>query len=119
MQRLDKFYSDIIRSSKNGEDAIADMFLLSVKNYDRSLESFADDLCGQWEVKYKGKISTEESAEFFYTLFCFITNEFSPEQNFSASDWQALYDSVIAAEDELDIEYLQNYFSIFLARGIM
>lgn len=119
MQRLDKFYSDIIRSSKSSKKSLGERFLSAVKNYDNSLESFAEDLLSHWEKNYKEQYSAEESAEFFYKLFSFITNEFSKEQNFSADEWQALYDSVIAAEDELDLGLLEGYFSIFLDRGII
>lgn len=120
MQKLDKFYYDVLRSCQGSKKMrpASEVFLSAVRNYDSSLEELANDLVSYWEENYSSS-TPEETAEFVYKLFCFITGEFEDDQDFSPDEWQILYDSVIAAEDELDIELLQNYFSIFLERGIM
>lgn len=120
MKKLDKFYSDILRAKNSNKSnlSVIDIFLLAIKAYDKNLENLAVDLVSYWSSKSENKIA-EAEIDFFYALYCFLTCEFSKDQDFSFDDWKALYESVIAADDELDIQLLQSYFSVFLERGIL
>lgn len=117
MDILDKFYTDIQRAGKQGDDAVTQKFISYVTDYSKSLNGLAYDMVSYWEKTYKGKKTDEENAEWFYTLFCFLTCRFQEDQTFSHDDWQELHDSISAAQDDLDIDLLTEYMKIFLGRG--
>ena len=100
MQAREKFYSDIIRAAKNSSEAAA-------------------DLLACWEREYKEANTAEKNAEYFFNLYCFLVCDFDKEQDFSDQDWQYLVGSVTASQDELDIDLLNSYLSIFLERGVL
>ena len=119
MQAREKFYSDIIRAAKNSSEAAAEKFLASVQAYDSSLKDIAQDLLACWELEYKEANTAEKNAEYFFNLYCFLVCDFDKEQDFSDQDWQYLVGSVTASQDELDIDLLNSYLSIFLERGVL
>lgn len=119
MQRIEKFYSDVLKASKISHDALTQKFISAVKFYDASLEELAEDFVAFWEYEHKSVFSADESAEWFFKLYCFLTGEFENEHDFSAKDWEQIHTAITAFQNELDLDLLNSYLSIFLERGIL
>ncbi|MEL3907676.1 MAG: hypothetical protein P1P64_01520 [Treponemataceae bacterium] len=119
MRRKEKLYSELLKASRVSPNTLGQKFIFAVKVFDASLEEIAEDFVAFWENEYKAVFSADKSAEWFFTLYCFLTDEFEDEQDFSAKDWEQIRTSITASQNELDLDLLNSYLSIFLERGLL
>lgn len=134
MKPLEKLYSDLLKADKGFEKqgakrglSCSELFVSSISAYDKNLKSLALDLAYYIEnldvdvlkAEAQGEPTLPQSkVDLFYNIACFLMDKLEKDQNLSTSQWQNLYASVTASQDELPIELLQNYLSHFLERGI-
>lgn len=120
MKPLEKLYSDVLREARYADvNACARLFVSAVVSYDRTLEDLANDLISDIETRFSHGTEAQTIADYFANLYSFVTAQFDSSCDFTEADWQNVYASVTALEEELPIELLQTYLSVFLERGII
>ncbi|PIE97359.1 MAG: hypothetical protein CR988_08170 [Treponema sp.] len=118
MQMLEKFYTDILKATKqkNYTEAVPKLFRRQVSMYDKSLNDFAEDMSEYWLAEYSTSQSKTEIADWFYKLLSFFTEEFEADMDFSKRDWEEIKFSLSSTQDNMDIELLNSFMSILVER---
>lgn len=120
MNVLEKFYSDALRiaqktSGTEFKPALADLFIDTIRRYDKTLLPLAEASAQYWLNAYRQEERTQ-AADWFYKVFALFDGAFDTAMDFSDEDWEELHALVSAAAEYLDMNTVQSIMSVMVER---
>lgn len=120
MNVLEKFYSDALRiaqktSGTEFETALTDLFIDTIRRYDKTLLPLAEASTQYWLTAYRQGEQTQ-GADWFYRVFALFDGTFDEAMDFPDEDWAELHAIVSAAAETLDMDTVQSILSVMVER---
>ncbi len=125
MNTIEKFYSDAIKTANSKDEEfdaeLTRIFCRAISLQDKRLTGLADDFADYWISRYgiasgSGEFTQEESVEWFYKIFAFLTDQFEEDMDFSQEDWEQINLIVSASSGDLNLEILNSLMMIIVER---
>lgn len=120
MTIVEKFYSDALRRIAKCSDSafrqeLCTFFVQTIRTYDKSLLSLAQDVAEYWSAAHPTD-TAEEALNWFYAVFALFDGNFTDDMDFSDKDWNELCAIVSAAADTLDMHTVSTMMGVMVDR---
>lgn len=121
MNIFEKFYTDAQKiihknSDTDYQEPLCRLLCSAVAAYDTQLEPLASDICMYWRSTHTTD-TKDTAADWFYTVFCFFTDGFEADMDFSDRDWQELTMIIDSSAEDIDMPTVQTLMRVLVERG--